>query len=435
MRVLLATIGSAGDTHPFIAVGKRLRARGHEVFMAANPHFHPRIRDAGLEPIALGEEAELLRVLMDPRLANQRQSPYLVLEELFNNSIEPSFEALRRAVREIRPDAIVRHHILPAARWVGELEGVPVATVALTPSMWFAKGEPMILRSHIPDWLQQALSPVIRQAGRLALRWLVDRPVNRARLRLGLPPMRDVLATEARSGARVLGLWSSHFRPPRSGDPANSHVCGYTFFDRATPADRTLDPALERFLDRHEQTGRGVIAFTLGTAIVHHAPQFFEHAARVARRLERAVVLLTGSLGEGHTPVGQSLARRTQDDPLVFVHPYAPHSLLMPRAAASVHHAGAGSSGQALRSGRPSLSVPFVNDEFDIAWRLQRLGVAQTLPAERVDEQRLADALSTLLRSTECAERARRIGQLVQAEDGADRAAAEIEAMVSARSA
>jgi len=55
MRLLIASIGSAGDIHPFIAVGMAMRARGHEVLFLANPHFQERIENAGLHFAPLSE--------------------------------------------------------------------------------------------------------------------------------------------------------------------------------------------------------------------------------------------------------------------------------------------------------------------------------------------------------------------------------------------
>ena len=48
---------------------------------------------------------------------------------------------------------------------------------------------------------------------------------------------------------------------------------------------------------------------------------------------------------------------------------YAPFSLLFPRAAAIVHHGGIGTTGQAMRSGRPSLVMPCAWDQPDNAER------------------------------------------------------------------
>lgn len=425
MRILLATLGSAGDTHPYVAIGEELVRRGHAVAMLANPHFEGRIRPCGIEFFPLGEERDFLDVLHDPRLAQQGKSPYLVIQALFNKSVEPAYLAMQEVVRTFRPDVIVRHHILFAAGWVAEQHRIPCVTGVLTPSMWFHPDEPTILRSYLPRSVQRALAGPIRVGGKFALRWFIDRPVNRARARLGMMPIRDVFFHESKGGERVLGLWSRHFRPPLPGDPAQSLVTGFCFFDRASgEADRALDPRLERFLEVWRE--RPPIVFTLGTTIVHHAAALFDVAVRASREIGRPVVLLSGK---------ESGASVIRDESDVCVCAYAPHSLLMPRGAASVHHAGAGSAAQALRSGRPSVSVPFVNDEFDIAHRMQRLGASVYLPASRLRSRKavrnLADGLRQVTETASFLEASEAFGKRIRGENGARNAADAVESFAS----
>lgn len=427
MRVLFATLGSAGDTHPYIAIGEELIRRGHEVAMVANPHFEARIRSVGIGFIPLGNESDFLSVLHDPRLANQGQSPYLVIQALFNKLVEPSYLAMQDAVKAFKPDVIVRHHILFAAGWVAEQHKIPCVTGVLTPSLWFSTTEPMILRSYIPIAIQQKLGGLIRFGGKHVFRWLVDRPVNQARRRLGLPKLKDVFFRETLEG-KVLGLWSQHFRGPLPDDPADSEISGYCFFDRASgEQDKQLDPALEAFLSRCESKGREPAVFTLGTTIVHHAQDFFPSAVEACRLVDRPAILLVGK-GE-KPPAGVQ-------GPDVLVCQYAPHSLLFPRCCASIHHAGAGSASQAMRSGKPSVAIPFVNDEFDIAHRMKRLGVAAYLPANRFKHHakgvgNLAECLRQVTVESTFRDQAAKLGQQIRAENGAQKAASAVESKAS----
>ena len=48
-RILIATLGSLGDLHPYIAVGKALTARGQRVRIATSLEYRARIEAAGLE--------------------------------------------------------------------------------------------------------------------------------------------------------------------------------------------------------------------------------------------------------------------------------------------------------------------------------------------------------------------------------------------------
>jgi len=46
----------------------------------------------------------------------------------------------------------------------------------------------------------------------------------------------------------------------------------------------------------------------------------------------------------------------------VFALDEAPHDWLFPRMAAIVHHGGAGTTGAAVRAGKPSVVIPFITD-------------------------------------------------------------------------
>jgi UDP:flavonoid glycosyltransferase YjiC (YdhE family) len=83
-----------------------------------------------------------------------------------------------------------------------------------------------------------------------------------------------------------------------------------------------------------------------------------------------------------------------------------------------------GSTGQALRAGKPQLVTPFCNDQFDIAQRLCRLGVARALKAEGVSVNQLTHNIEILLSSPGYTECAKAVAEDVAMEDGASSAAA-----------
>lgn len=79
----MSTLGSHGDVHPFLAIGRELRARGHEAVLITNPYFEPHARDAGvpLEPFG---EAVSIKDLLD-RHANSMhalQGPKVVIRDM-----------------------------------------------------------------------------------------------------------------------------------------------------------------------------------------------------------------------------------------------------------------------------------------------------------------------------------------------------------------
>jgi rhamnosyltransferase subunit B len=109
----------------------------------------------------------------------------------------------------------------------------------------------------------------------------------------------------------------------------------------------------------------------------------------------------------------------------------APHQLLFPRASAVVHQCGAGTTAQALRSGRPMLLVPHGHDQFDNARRVRKLGVARTVFPDEYRAERVARDLGALLSDASYRERAAAVAAIVREERGAEAAADAIERAVA----
>jgi rhamnosyltransferase subunit B len=287
---------------------------------------------------------------------------------------------------------------------------------------WFSPSDPSSLRkpwiADPPPWMSRLQMRVSRYVGR----FIYDPPVNHCRGQLGLPPVRDVLKHEFLAGDIGLGLWSPLYRGGKPDDPLHGRICGFTWFDQQD-AQSQLDPEMERFLAE----GEPPIIFTLGTSVVHHAGDFYTIAAEACRRIGRRALLLTGASDN------RSLAASLP--PGVRAFGYAPFSPLLPRGAATVHHGGIGTTAQALRSGKPMVTIPFANDEFDNALRARRLGVSRTLDLNRLNPKTLAATLQSLLDDREAASRASTLRPALLAEDGAVRAGDELEHRFAGRGA
>ncbi len=333
------------------------------------------------------------------------------MRELIELQAPPLYEVCRRIIRERKIDVVFRHFIAFGAGWAAEEEDVGHAVGVLTPMFWFSKIDPSTLTPYIenmPLWMVRLLVEIQKFTGR----WVFDRPTNRARKVLGLSPIKNSLRREFLGGDLNLGLWSPDFRKPLADDPKHGKVCGFTWFDRQDAAT-ALSPELERFVG----AGEPPIVFTLGTSVVHHAGNFYEIAAEAAQLVGRRAVLLTGN--DGTPPRGLPAG--------VEVFPYAPFSALLPRAACTVHHGGIGTTAQAMRSGKPTVIIPYANDEFDNAARARKLGVSATLHLRRLNVKNMAETLRRVLDDPAVSRQAAALGTPLEREDGAVVAAEAIE--------
>ena len=96
-----------------------------------------------------------------------------------------------------------------------------------------------------------------------------------------------------------------------------------------------------------------------------------------------------------------------------------------------MHQGGSGTTGEALRSGRPMLIVPYGWDQPDNAARIQRLGAGLHVPRCAYSVETATAALKTVLEDQRFSTRAKQVGDQVAAEDGLRLACDEIEAVLS----
>ena len=91
--------------------------------------------------------------------------------------------------------------------------------------------------------------------------------------------------------------------------------------------------------------------------------------------------------------------------------------------AAIVHHGGAGTTGAALRSGIPSIIIPFGGDQYHWARVVVELGVAPQAPSvDKLTADSLAGAIRCAINDQGLCARAMELGEMIRAEDGVSRA-------------
>lgn len=419
-KIVLATIGSLGDLHPFIAIGLALKARGHRTVLAVPLDHAAKVEAAGLEAVIVlpsfaeiaagldgSDEAIVQRVMRDPGF---------LVDKILVPGVSPSAHALEA---EIEGAALIAGSVFMfAAPIVAEKHGVPLVDVVLQPMSLLSAYDPprtdeFRMMKHAPVGpVGAAWNRLIYAGARQVLRRRYAGAIDAVRIEFGLKPSpRAMLLDPGGDPVLTLCCYSPLFAPLPQDAPANAVATGFAMFDSESGAPEALDPALAAFLD----AGPAPLVFTLGSFAVYAPGDFYATAAQVARKLGRRAVLLVGERGEPGA------------DGDIFACRYAPHSALFPRAAAIVHHGGAGTTGQALRSGKPQLVVAHMGDQYDNAQRIQAMGVGLRLDARGFTAAR---AESAIRRLDAMAAEAERIGAVIRQEHGAEAAANAIEALL-----
>jgi UDP:flavonoid glycosyltransferase YjiC (YdhE family) len=417
-RIVITTFGSLGDIHPYIPIALELKSRGHHPVIATLNYYREKIEALGIDfhPVRpeLGppeENRALLERLMDPR----RGTEY-IFKELLIPALRDSHEDLLKVAREA--DLIVTHPVTLAGPVVADQLKLPWVSTVLAPASLFSIYDPFetpigpLFNSFIR--LNPAIAKAVFAIIRLQLKsWVM--PVMELRSELSLPARGNPVLEGQHSPQLVLALFSTVMAKPQRDWPPNTYVTGFPFFGRRD--EEALSPELSRFLD----AGPPPLVFTLGSSAVWTAGDFFEESANAAKELGHRAVLLCGS-------DAQVLAAKLPEG--MMAADYAPYSEILPRARAVIHQGGIGTTAQVLRAGVPMLVVPFSHDQPDNAARVQRLGVARTLPRKDYNSRNAARELRALLEVGEYSERAAEVGQVVRSEDAPRRACDLIESLI-----
>ena len=97
----------------------------------------------------------------------------------------------------------------------------------------------------------------------------------------------------------------------------------------------------------------------------------------------------------------------------------APHDWLFPLVSAVVHHGGASTTAAVLRSGKPSVIVPFFGDQPFWGRHVHLLGAGtKPIPRKKLTAARLVAAIKDAISNPDLLIRAEEIGKRIRQEDG-----------------
>lgn len=416
MKALLVPIGSAGDVHPFMAIGQALHRLGHEVELLANPVFEAQIGGLGFGFTPIGTAQQYQDTLAHPKVWHPIDGLGVMWRSLIKHTLIPVYERLTVAAKE-GPCVVLASPAAFGARAAQARHGIPVVTAYTAATQLRSCQDPLTMAHwQVPRWMPQ----VARRAAWRALDRYKLEPMARPALatlfaQAGMDrPKGSMFGQWMHSPLAGVTLFPDWFARAASDWPTQVEQTGFVFFDGDQNGD--LDPPLHAFLE----AGSPPVVFMPGTA-ARDTGAFFRAALQTCRQLGVRGVLL----GHDAQAVAASANATAQND--VLAAPYAPFGSLLPRCSALVHHGGIGSLAQALRAGLPQLLVPKGFDQFDNALRVRTLGLGTSLPRSDASLDGLAPALTGLLQDIGMLERCRQYAQRLQSREPLDKICALME--------
>ena len=419
MRISILTLGSRGDVQPYLALAIGLKRAGYSVRLASHAIFEPLIRSYGIDfalvrfnpldivnhPDAQRAKSNIVRFMLTVRR---------IIGPLYLSVFDDFWQACQDA------DAIIAS---PTAANAYD------CAKALEAPLFLGLLQPLIPTRHFPSFF---LPPFPNFGGAFnktthhlfnQLLWQNARTSvnNWRKARLGLRPASFFGPYRKQRAQRVpyLIACSPSIIPKPPDWRAWHHVTGYWFLE--PQSDFRPPPDLEDFL----RSGAPPVYIGFGSMAQQQPEKVTEVIVEaLARSNQRGI--LTGGWGWSE--------HFTLPDTMLQVED-VPHHWLFPQMTALVHHGGAGTTAAALRSGIPSIVVPFGGDQLHWGRILTEHGVsAGVLPIDDLTAGSLTQALTLATNDQPLRSRANSLGALIRQEDGVSKAVEIVERALNDKS-
>ncbi len=415
MRISIVTSGSRGDIQPYIALGKGLKASGHEVKIVTNENFEDFVKSHGLDfyPITV-DLRDILESEVGMKLLESGYSYKFIkmFSSLMSEHIEILFHQLLDSLEDT--EFIIFSAVTFIAYHIAKKKGVKCIAAYLQPVTPTNEFQSIMFpdKLNLLPFYNKLSHYVFQQAIWQTIRTTINKLMIEKLESEKIPFLGDfnklyTLNQVKKEQLNIVYGYSPYIIPKPLDWSHNIDVTGYWFLN--SDKNEKLSPELENFLD----TDKKVVYIGFGSMRNRDTNETARVVLNVIKRLDVKAIIMTGWGGFKDLPSDENIS----------VVESVPHDLIFPRMSAVVHHCGAGTTSAGLKAGVPTVPIPFFADQPFWATKLYRLNVASK-PIDRKDmnETNLYEALKTTLTDESISKKASYIGKIIRAEDGVKRA-------------
>jgi rhamnosyltransferase subunit B len=374
MHVIIAAVGTSGDTLPLIELGQHLMASGHEVDFIGLAYFANRAQRAGLPFHSVGPIHLFEEMARDPSVWDWHVG-FRSLWKVLGAAMADTFNTINELRRA--DSVLVGSSGAVGVRLAQEKFGLRAMTVHMSPFYFFSREENCLGGLGAwPQWLPRAIRRVVLN---IIDRFYIDGAcvddVNAFRRSIDLPPQRHIFTRWIHSPDRAVCALPTWFAGSQTDWPANTISTGFPV--ALTSESWTPSVSLSAFLADGDPPI--VVSACTGAGA---ASTFFQRAIEAARIANQRVILVTRFPDQISQPLPA----------FAFLLDYAPFDKLFQHACAIIHNGGIGTIALAMRARLPQIIVPFAYDQFFNGMRLALLDGGVVVRRSRSPEE-LAKAM------------------------------------------
>ncbi|KAH7446309.1 hypothetical protein KP509_01G051000 [Ceratopteris richardii] len=407
LEIAMLIVGTRGDVQPFVAIGKRLKEKGHRVRLATHANFRSFVISNGLEFYPLGGDPKVLAGYMVKNKGFLPSGPSEIsiqkkqLKAIMNSLLPACTKPDGGSGTPFKADAIIANPPAYGHVHVAEYLDVPLHIFFTMP--WTPTNE-----------FPHPLARVKQQAGyRMSYHvvdslmwWGMRGLINEFRVKeLHLNPMNYFSWNQGSIAHLPTGyMWSPHLVPkPQDWGPLVD-VVGFCYLSLAH--DYTPPDSLVKWL----AAGQKPIYVGFGSLPVEQPKKMTDIIVEALKHTNQRGIIDKGwgGLGNYETP------------DFIYLLENCPHDWLFPQCAAVVHHGGAGTTAAGLKAGCPTTIVPFFGDQPFWGERVYAKGVGPPpIPVQQFSLEKLVQAM-TFMQDPEVKQRALELSAQILEEDGVE---------------
>jgi hypothetical protein len=218
MHVIIAAIGTSGDTLPLIELGQHLMRSGHEVEFIGLAYFANRAQQAGLPFHSAGPTNLFEEMARDPTVWDWHVG-FRSLWKVLGAAMADTFNT----INQLRSSGTV------GVRLAQEKFGLRAMTVHMSPFYFFSREQNCLGGLGAwPRWLPHLIRrAVLNVIDRFYIDGVCVNDVNALRRLIGLPPQRHIFTRWINSPDRIICAVPAWFANSQADWPVNAVSTGF----------------------------------------------------------------------------------------------------------------------------------------------------------------------------------------------------------------
>lgn len=413
MKIGIQTWGSNGDIRPMIALANGLQNAGHKVTLVVtsldNRNYSEECAEFNISYQQIPEQLNLDLESFAQQTFHMNTAQWLV--SLLDIAFFPYEDIIYQTSLQLvhNNDLVIGHHFLYPLKLAALEHNVPFHSVTFCHAVIPAASQPPF---RFPD-LGTRFNPLQWRLMDTIFDFLLKKKLTKLWNNQGMPKIKHVLSELLTSDTLNLVAVDPVFCPANKEWKPQHQACGFLNLP-TNNQNWQIDKELQDFLD----SGTTPVYMTFGSlqqAVPKWSMALFIKATHLAGC--RAIIQTSSA----HYP------SNTQQQDIFFIGRH-PHQSLFKHCAAIVHHGGAGTTHSATLCGRPSIVIPFMDEQLFWASTLEKLGLApKPLLAKDATETILASRIITILSNDTYLKNANKTGSIMSARQGVSHAVKLIE--------